>query len=103
MAGGESSPFYEQFLYKQGWALFKQGRHDESLAPFLAVSMASYARGADVPPRRGDEQAGAQLLDDTLRVVSITSLDGAESIAGYSSGTVTGSGPPAVSISGDLY
>lgn len=86
VAGGDTSPFYEQSLYKQGWALFKQGRHDESLAPFLAVLERRLGpAGGDVPALvEAMSRPEQELLDDTLRVASITFsyLDGAESIAG---------------------
>ena len=34
---GPDSNFYEQSLYKQGWAQFKQVRHEDSLEPFFAL------------------------------------------------------------------
>ena len=37
VARGSSSAFYEQALYKHGWSLFKQSRHQESLDSFMDV------------------------------------------------------------------
>lgn len=35
LAMGDGSSFHEQALYKQGWALFKQGRNEDGLRSFL--------------------------------------------------------------------
>jgi len=84
LAHGESSDFYEQSLYKHGWALFKQGRNEEGLASFLQLLD---RRLGPAGPQPGALLAGMsrperELLDDTLRVTSIiySYLDGAASI-----------------------
>jgi tetratricopeptide (TPR) repeat protein len=67
--------FYQQGLYKQGWALFKQNLNEESLPVFarlLDVKLrdASAARGfrpLDTLPR-----ADREIVDDTMRVMSVT-------------------------------
>ncbi len=84
LASGPASNFYEQSLYKYGWALFKQSRYEEALAAFARLIDRRLASGEGSP----DQQIQAmsrperELLDDTLRVVSISLsyLDGADSI-----------------------
>ena len=84
LADGESSGFYEQSLYKHGWALFKQGRNEEGLASFLQLLERKLGPGGAQPDAlvAGMSRPERELLDDTLRVTSITYsyLDGAESI-----------------------
>ncbi len=81
---GESSSFYEQSLYKHGWALFKQGRNEECLASFLQLLERKLGPGGAQPAAllAGMSRPERELLDDTLRVTSITYsyLDGAGSI-----------------------
>ncbi len=85
LAQGESSVFYEQSLYKQGWALFKQGRNAEALASFLQLLGRKMGPGPAPPAQvlEGMSRPDRELLDDTLRVSSIaySYLDGAPSIA----------------------
>ncbi|MBN8280711.1 MAG: tetratricopeptide repeat protein [Gammaproteobacteria bacterium] len=111
LAAGDASPFYEQSLYKHGWALFKQGRHEEGLRSFLALLDRELAgQGEAVAVRL--EQMGRperELLDDTLRVSSITYsyLEGAASIPPSLQASFAG-GEPAwtwllYSGLGDLY
>lgn len=84
LASGPASPYYEQSLYKYGWALFKQSRYEEGLGAFLSLIDRRLSSDASAP----DQQIQAmsrperELLDDTLRVVSISLsyLDGADSI-----------------------
>lgn len=84
LAHGASSPFYAQALYKQGWALFKQGRNEESLVSFLALLDRQLPAGGGPPTNQVEAMSRPEreLLDDTLRVTSITYsyLDGAEAI-----------------------
>ena len=35
---GDSSPFYEQSLYKHGWAMFKQQQYEDSLTSFFGAA-----------------------------------------------------------------
>ena len=82
---GEDSRFYEQSLYKLGWAQFKQARHDASLRPFFDL-LDRKVTGIDV--KEGDNRledlsrAERELVEDTFRVLSISFsyMDGAESI-----------------------
>jgi tetratricopeptide (TPR) repeat protein len=66
--------FYQQGLYKQGWALFKQSLNEESL-PVFARLLDAKLRDASAP--RGFRQpealprADGEIVDDTLRVMSV--------------------------------
>ncbi|MEO8316412.1 MAG: tetratricopeptide repeat protein, partial [Pseudomonadota bacterium] len=66
--------YYQQGLYKQGWALFKQNLNDESL-PVFARLLDAKLRDASAP--RGFRQPDAlpradrEIVDDTLRVMSV--------------------------------
>ena len=91
-ASGESSPFYEQSLYKHGWALFKQQEYDESLASFFALLDRQLGTDNDATGDRDPAvlysamgRAQQELVDDTFRVLSIgfSYLDGPESISRY--------------------
>ncbi len=81
LAQGETSAFYEQSLYKHGWALFKQGRIEDALASFLQLMGRKFG---PVPAQslEGMSRPERELLDDTLRVSSIaySYMDGAPSI-----------------------
>ncbi len=108
LARGPASTFYEQSLYKHGWALFKQGRNDEALASFLQLLQRKLAAGGAQPAALVDTMSrpDRELLDDTLRVTSITYsyLDGATSIPA----SLAGQPEPAwtyllYSALGDLY
>lgn len=81
---GASSSFYEQSLYKHGWSLFKQSLGEESLESFAGVldeMLAGGGRGPAVEPAQL-KRADRELVEDTLRVMSITYsyLDGPESL-----------------------
>jgi tetratricopeptide (TPR) repeat protein len=88
LQAGESGPFYEQSLYKLGWSLFKQSLNEESLPPFGRVLDANLLDRRDrgrVLPIDGLKRADRELVEDTLRVMSITFsyLDGADSLGAY--------------------
>lgn len=82
---GPAAPFYPQSLYKHGWALFKQSKNEESLPSFAGVLdqalLGGDVRGRLKPPE-DLSRANRELVDDTLRVMSITFsyLEGAQSI-----------------------
>jgi tetratricopeptide (TPR) repeat protein len=73
VAGGPASRFYGQSLYKQGWSLFKQSMSEESLPAFAGVLDQKLVGqdGAAVQPE-SLERADRELVEDTLRVMSIT-------------------------------
>jgi TolA-binding protein len=81
-------PFAEQARYKHGWSLFKQGRHEESLGSFFAVLDTHLSAGASEADLASLDRPRRELLDDTLRAVSIgfSYLDGPESVRGYLGG-----------------
>jgi tetratricopeptide (TPR) repeat protein len=74
-AGEQGSSFYQQALYKQGWALFKQSLNEESL-PVFAQLLDIKLRDPSAPDglRRLDTlpRADRELVDDTLRVMAVT-------------------------------
>lgn len=83
---GKSSHFYEQSLYKQGWSLFKQGLTDESLPSFGGVLDAKLTGPGGKALRIEDlKRADRELVEDTLRVMSITFsyAEGSQSLDQY--------------------
>ena len=85
---GDSSRFYEQSLYKLGWAQFKLAWHEESLMPFFAL-LERKIGGLEL--KEGDARleglgrAEREMVEDTFRVLSISFsyMQGAESIDAY--------------------
>jgi tetratricopeptide (TPR) repeat protein len=89
--GPDASTFYDQSLYKHGWALFKQGHNEDSLDSFARLLdrtlLEDHGRGhARQWEKMG--RADRELADDTLRVMSITFsyLDGVKSLDGFLQG-----------------
>ncbi|MGH8136952.1 MAG: tetratricopeptide repeat protein [Steroidobacteraceae bacterium] len=83
---GKSSHYYEQSLYKHGWALFKQSLTEESLPSFGGVLDQKLMAAGGKPVRLEDlKRADRELVEDTLRVMSITFSysDGATSLDQY--------------------
>ena len=82
---GDASRFYEQSLYKRGWAQFKLAWYADSLASFFDLLDRKIA---DVEIGEGEERlatlsrAERELIEDTFRVLSISFsyLESAESI-----------------------
>jgi tetratricopeptide (TPR) repeat protein len=85
IAYGNTSAFYNQSLYKDGWSLFKQGDDQRSLESFAKVLDAVLVSNT-TPPALIDvedlSRANRELVEDTFRVVAITFsyLDGPKSI-----------------------
>ncbi|MGC1458770.1 MAG: tetratricopeptide repeat protein [Steroidobacteraceae bacterium] len=106
---GTRSSFYTQSLYKNGWSLFKQSLNEDSLPSFAGVldqHLLAGVAGAAMKPLEQLSRANRELVDDTLRVMSITFsyLDGAPSVDAF----LAGRGNPAYayllySRLGDLY
>jgi cellulose synthase operon protein C len=106
---GPSSGFYTQSLYKHGWSLFKQSLNEDSLPSFAGVldqELLSGVKGGTMHPLESLSRPNQELVDDTLRVMSITFsyLDGAQSVDAF----LAGRGNPAYayllySRLGDLY
>ena len=87
---GRSSAFYTQSLYKDGWSLFKQSQNEDSLPPFAGVLDQELlggvtAEGTAMRPLEQLTRANHELVDDTLRVMSITFsyMDGAPSVDAF--------------------
>jgi tetratricopeptide (TPR) repeat protein len=106
---GTQSAFYEQSLYKHGWSLFKQSQIEESLPSFAGVLDEKLlgGRGGKKAASPADlKRADRELVEDTMRVMSITfsDLEGPETLDGF----ITRQGNPAYSHLlysrlGDLY
>jgi TolA-binding protein len=87
LAADSDTGFRDRALYMQGWARFKQGKLEDGLQSFFGVLDAKLANRSDAPLdeladlSRGDRE----LVEDTFRVMSLslTNLQGAESIAGF--------------------
>ncbi len=70
---GPSSAFYQQSLYKDGWSLFKQSLTLESLPSFGGVLDRVLGATPGKPVRLESlKRADRELVEDTLRVMSIT-------------------------------
>ena len=72
---GDASNYYEQSLYKHGWALFKQALHEESLASFLTLLDRRLIDNGDttsVPVLEEMPRADRELIGDAFRVMSIS-------------------------------
>jgi TolA-binding protein len=106
---GPASGFYTQSQYKHGWSLFKQSLNEESLPSFAGVldqQLLGGVKGGPMQPLEQLSRANRELVDDTLRVMSITFsyLEGAQSVDAF----LAGRGTPAYayllySRLGDLY
>lgn len=83
IARGATSPYYLQSLYKRGWSLYKESLPQQSL-PMFARLLDCELLGPEggVRPLTGLRRADRELVEDSLRVMSITfSQDaGAQSI-----------------------
>jgi cellulose synthase operon protein C len=67
--------FYQQSLYKQGWSLFKQSLNEESLPVFaklLDLKLLDPARPGKFRQLDTLGRADREMLEDTLRVMSVT-------------------------------
>ncbi len=81
----EDSPYYERALYMHGWSLFKQARLDEGLRSFFVVldrKLIGRDRGATLEDFPALSRADREVVEDTLRVVSLSlaNLQGPETI-----------------------
>ncbi|TLY68198.1 MAG: tetratricopeptide repeat protein, partial [Gammaproteobacteria bacterium] len=85
---GAGSAFFQQSLYKRGWSLFKQSQALESLPSFGGVLDQELGAGRGKSVRLETlKRADRELVEDTLRVMSITFSynDGAASLEQYMS------------------
>jgi tetratricopeptide (TPR) repeat protein len=72
---GEGTAFYDQGLYKQGWALFKQGRADDSAASFMNGLDRLLLRQNALRDVESLSRPERELADDTLHVLSVMASD----------------------------
>ncbi len=82
----DDNPFYQQSLYKLGWCYFKQGLFTEGLNSFTDLLDIKLANNTDDSNRlAGLERADREMVDDTLRVMSLSFSyeEGARSVASY--------------------
>ncbi len=88
IAAGPRSQFYNQSLYKHGWALFKQGDDERSLDSFAGVLDSVLVSKSDPQGLIDVEslsRANRELVEDTFRVMSITFsyVDGPKTIDAF--------------------
>lgn len=82
---GPESVYFEQSLYKLGWARFKQSFHEESLVPFFGLldrRLPAQSESVPVDLLEGMSRPERELVEDTFRVLSISFsyIEGHESI-----------------------
>ena len=88
IAYGDASRFYEQSLYKLGWAQFKLGWNEESLEPFFELLDRNIR---NIELQEGENRleqlsrANQELVEDAFRVLSISFsyMQGADSITEF--------------------
>ncbi|MBR9813527.1 tetratricopeptide repeat protein [bacterium] len=73
---GPDNQFFEQAQYKLGWSVFKQSRYMDAVAAFVPILERELPAG-QVPDQReaaieGVEQRDKELVEDVLRVVSLS-------------------------------
>jgi len=85
VAAGPGSGYYEQSLYKHGWALFKQGLGEESVASFLKIIDRVLVADGSLRAQDSLARPARELTDDAFRTVAITfyDLDGAASLDAF--------------------
>jgi len=86
VARGSTSAFYQQALYKHGWSLFKESQTLESLPSFGGVLDGELGTTPAKAVRLEKlKRADRELVEDTLRVMSITFSynDGVNSLDKY--------------------
>ena len=81
------SLYHDKALYKYGWARFKQSRYEQALDSFIALLDRKQKQGDVLPDRLSPNlsRADRELLDDTLRVISLSfsNQQGSASIRQY--------------------
>jgi len=86
---GSRGGFHLQSLYKHGWSRFKQGLNEECLGSFAGVLDAKLlspgGAGSTALSIESLSRADRELVEDTLRVMSVTFsyLDGTESLGKF--------------------
>jgi len=74
VANHPESLFYDKALYKYGWAQFKQSRYPEALDSFIRLLDFNLEQGklGEISLNPELSRADRELLDDVVRVVSLT-------------------------------
>ncbi len=83
---GDDNPFFQQSLYKLGWCYFKQGLFTEGLGTFTGLLDRKLPLDADGDdPLAGLERADREMVEDTLRVMSLSFSyeEGAHTVADH--------------------
>jgi len=86
VSSGEDNPFYRQSLYKSGWCFFKLSLLEESLDAFMALlDLELQDTEAGIAQLDQLSRPHRELVDDTLRVVSLSFSyeQGADGVAVY--------------------
>jgi len=73
--GNTSSGFYEQGLYKQGWALFKLGRSEESANAFLKLLDKVLLKQGTMRPTKSLSRPERELSEDALHALAVMAFD----------------------------
>lgn len=71
---GDATPFFENGQYKYGWALYKQGKHDEALDVFFIILDRELPPGELVEPETALAQVASNKRDLTASVIKVTGL-----------------------------
>ncbi len=82
------TPYFERALYMHGWSLYKQDQLEEALKSFFGVldlKLIARDNEAGLDTIAGLSRADRELVEDTLRVVSLSleNLQGADSIPAF--------------------
>ncbi len=72
LALGEGNRYFAPALYKHGWALFKQSLHEESLASFFDLLDHQLIKDGALRDTKKLGKAQRELVEDSLRAVSIS-------------------------------
>jgi cellulose synthase operon protein C len=87
LGGDFDNPYRHRALYMQGWSRFKQGNLEDALTSFFGVLDGKIVGIRDDDLDQSDKltRADKELVDDTLRVISISlaNLKGVDSIPPY--------------------
>lgn len=83
LALGTDTLFYEQSLYKLGWALFRENQFEASIESFMALLVHRAVQGRIQPERL--ERADRERAEDSLRAIalSFSYLEGPDAITRY--------------------
>lgn len=75
IAGGTSTGFYDQGLYKHAWSLFKQSRGEDSAASFLKLLDRVVVRDGKLREKEAMSRPERELSADAFRALAIMASD----------------------------